>query len=75
MKLVAMDILGPVQEPESGNRYILVVADDFTRWTEVYPIPDQEASIVVKNVTDEFFFRFSPPDELYSDQGQNFSEL
>ena len=72
MQLVAMDILGPFPESESGNRYILVVADYFTRWTEAYPIPDQEASTVAKKLTDEFFFRFSPPEQLHSDQGRNF---
>lgn len=56
----------------SGNKYILVLADYFTRWTEAYPIPDQEASTVAKKLTDEFFFRFSPPEQLHSDQGRNF---
>ena len=41
MQLVAMDILGPFPESESGNSYILVVADYYTRWTQAYPIPDQ----------------------------------
>ena len=72
MQLVAMDIVGPFPESPAGNTHILVVADYFTRWTEAYPIPNQEATTVASKLTDEFFFRFSPPEQLHSDQGRNF---
>ena len=76
MQLVAADILGPFPESAAGNRYILVAGDYFTRWMEVYPIPNQEAVTVAKKLTDEFFFRFSPPEQLHTDQGRQFeSEL
>jgi transposase InsO family protein len=43
---------------------------------EAYPIPNQEARTVARKITDEFFFRFSPPDQLHSNQGRQFeSEL
>ena len=75
MQLVATDILGPLPE-SGGNSYILVVGDYFTRWTEAYPIPNQEAATVAKKLTEEFFFRFSPPEQLHTDQGRQFeSEL
>ena len=48
VQIVAMDILGPLPESEAGNSYILVVADYFTRWTEAYAIPNQEAITVAK---------------------------
>ncbi len=72
LQLVAMDIVGPFPESPAGNTHILVVADYFTRWTEAYPIPNQEATTVARILTDEFFFRFSPPEQLHSDQGRNF---
>ena len=40
MERVAVDILGPLPVTERGNRYILVLTDCFTKWTEVYAIPD-----------------------------------
>lgn len=67
-----MDILGPFPESPSGNTYILVVADYFTRWTEAYAIPNQEATTVARKLVDEFFLRFSPPEQLHCDQGRNF---
>ena len=72
LQLVAMDIMGPLPESTAGNSYILVVADYFTRYTEAYPIPNQEAITVATKLVDEFFFRFSPPEQLHSDQGRNF---
>ena len=72
LQLVAMDIVGPFPESVAGNSYILVVADYFTRYVEAYAIPNQEAVTVVNKLVEEFFFRFSPPDQLHSDQGRNF---
>ena len=72
LQMVAMDIVGPFPESLAGNTYVLVVADYFTRWTEAYPIPNQEATVVARKLVDEFFCRFSPPEQLHSDQGRNF---
>ena len=72
LQLVATDILGPLPESPTGNLYILVVADYFTRYVEAYPLPNQEATTVASRLVDEFFLRFSPPEQLHSDQGRNF---
>ena len=72
MQLVAADILGPFPESDAGNMYILVAGDYFTRWMEVYPIPNQEAVTVARKLTDEFFFQFSPPEQLHTDHGRQF---
>ena len=72
MQMVAMDILGPLPESDSGNSYLLVASDYFTRWVEVYAIPNQEALTVAKKLVDEMFCRFSPPEQLHSDQGRQF---
>ena len=72
MQVVAVDIMGPLPESENGNRYVLVAGDYFTKWMEAYAIPDQEATTVAQKLTDEMFCRFSPPDQLHSDQGKQF---
>ena len=41
---MAMDIMEPFPESETGNRYILVVANYFTKWTIAYQIHNQEAT-------------------------------
>ena len=72
MQMVGTDILGPFPVSESGNSYILVATDYFTRWAEAYPIPNQEAGTIAKKLTDEMFLQFSPPEQLHSDQGGQF---
>ena len=52
-----MDIIGPLPESTAGNRYVLVVANYLTRYTETYGIPNQEASTVAHKLVDEFFLR------------------
>ena len=39
---------------------------------EVYPIKNQEAQTVSQKLVDEMFCRFSPPEQLHSDQGRQF---
>ena len=72
LQIVAVDILGPLPVTAQGNKYVLVACDCFTRWVEVYAIPNQEALTVAKMLVDEMFCRFSPPEQLHSDQGRQF---
>ena len=66
-----MDILGSLPLTPRGNRYVLVVTDYFTKWTESYAIPDQSAETVAEMLVSEFICRFSVPRQLHSDQGTN----
>ncbi|KAL5460004.1 hypothetical protein EMCRGX_G033412 [Ephydatia muelleri] len=72
MQIVCVDIMGPLPETERGSKYVLVVADYYTKWVEVYGIPNQEATTVAVKLVDEMFCRFSPPEQLHSDQGRQF---
>ena len=72
LQLVAVDIVGPLTPSKTENTYILVASDYFTRWVEAYAIPNQEAVTVANKLVDEFFCRFSVPEQLHSDQGRQF---
>ena len=61
LERVALDVLGPLPTTERGNKYILVIADYFTKWTESYSIPDQEAVTVATKLVEEFVSRFGVP--------------
>ena len=37
-----------------------------------HPVPNQEATTVAEKLVDEVFLRFSPPEQLHSDQGRQF---
>jgi hypothetical protein len=68
---VAVDIAGRFPESDRGNRYLLLAMDYFTKWPEVYAIPNQESSTVADVLVNNFC-RFGVPMELHSDQGRNF---
>ena len=39
---------------------------------EAYAIPNQETTTIAKKLVDEMFCRFSPPEQLHTDQGRQF---
>jgi hypothetical protein len=60
---IAIDVAGSDQ----GSRYLLIAMDYFTKWPEVYAIPNQEASTVAEALVTNFFCRFGIPRELHRD--------
>ena len=69
---MAIDMMGLFPKTELGNQYILVVCDYFTRWTEAFPLPNQEAFIVARVFVDEFVCTYGVPVQLHTDQDRNF---
>ena len=59
-------------ETEQQNKYLLIVADYFTKWTKVFPIRDQEATTVTDIMVKEIVSRYGVPLVLHADQGRNF---
>ena len=72
LERVALDILGPLPESYRGNKYILITGDYFSKWTEAYAIPNQEATTVARVLVEEFVARFGIPRQIHSNQGRNF---
>ena len=68
---VALDIMGPLPE-FSGNKYILLIGDQFTKWYEAIPMSNQEASTVAKLFVNVWVSRFGCPANLHNDKGSNF---
>lgn len=69
---VAVDILGPLPETLNKNKYILVIGDYFSKWTEAFPLPNQEAQSIARVLVEEWVCRYGVPRSLHSDQGRNF---
>ncbi len=53
-------------------RYILVISDYFTKWTESYALVNHRAKTVAKTLVDEFICRYGTPMVIHSDQGRDF---
>lgn len=75
MERIAIDILGELPETMRRNRYILVVSDYYSKWTESNPMPNMEARTVAKIVVEEFIVRYGVPYAIHSDQGRQFESL
>ncbi|KAM6975889.1 retrovirus-related Pol polyprotein from transposon 412 [Tautogolabrus adspersus] len=72
MERIAVDLMGPLNETDRHNLYILVVQDYFSKWVEAYPVPDMQASTVAEKIVSEWVCRYGAPHSLHSDQGTNF---
>ena len=70
-ELVAVNIL-KVPMSTTGNQYLLVAQDYFSKWPFAQAMPDQKAERIVQTLRDNVFSLVGPPQQLHSDQGRNF---
>jgi len=69
---VQMDVLGPLPLTISGNKYLLVVVDCFTKWVEAFPLKNIRAKTVAETFLNQVVSRHGVPLEVHTDQGRNF---
>ena len=67
-----IDILGPFIKSALGNKYILMMVDQFTKWVDCAAIQDQKAETVALKFMDYFMPPLGPPLSIHTDQGSNF---
>ena len=67
-----MDLLAMSVTTAKGNRYVLVMVDCFSRWTEACPFPDKTALTVADVFFQHIVCRFGMPMVIHSDQGWEF---
>ena len=71
MERLNIDTIGPLEEDEFGNSYIIVIVDCFTRFIELFAVKDTSANLTA-NVLLNHFGRFGCPHQLLSDNGSQF---
>ena len=71
MAVLAMDTIGPLPKDRVGNEHILVIIDCFSRWIELYAIPDLTA-ITAAHCLLQHFGRFGTPNAIKHDGGSQF---
>ena len=71
-EIVALDIFGPLPETSQGLKYLLVMANYFTRWVEGFSLRDITAVSFAAAVVNGWISPFGAPEQLHSDQGAQF---
>jgi len=67
-----MDILGPLPTSTSGNNYLLVITDCFTKWVEAFLLSNIRAKTIAEIFMNQVIFRFGILLKLHTDQGRHF---
>ena len=68
-----MDILGPFPMSSSGNRYIVVAVDHFTKFSIVKAIPNATSESTVDFFIERILLKHGAPTKLLTDRGRNFT--
>jgi transposase InsO family protein len=71
MEVLNIDAIGPVAKDDFGNKFILVVIDCFTRFVELYPVPDT-AGLSAARALLQHIGRYGVPSRIRSDRGPQF---
>lgn len=69
---VAIDIVGPLSKTKRNNEYILIIQDNFSKFSIAAPLQNQLASTVADVLIRRLFCIFGAPKLILSDQGRNF---
>jgi hypothetical protein len=66
---IAMDIVGPLPKTKLGNKYILVVADHYSKWCEAKAVANHGAKTTTKFLEDDIIYRYGVPKFILTDNG------
>jgi len=70
---VHMDLFGPLKtRSASGNKYIMVMTDAFSKYTELSAIVDKSADSVARSFFEHWICRHGVPVHIVSDRGKEF---
>ena len=67
-----VDFAGPLQKTTTGNTYVLVRIEHFTKWVELIPLPSKSSKDAARALLDGVLSRYGAPGEVLTDQGREF---
>ena len=73
-QILHMDFWGPVRTPsESGNRYVIVLTDNLSKYVIAEALPDCTARSAAKFLIERFILLHGAPERLITDNGTHFN--
>jgi Integrase zinc binding domain/Integrase core domain len=70
---IGIDFVGPLPVTESGNKYIIVAMDYFTKWPEAKAVKTDNAKEVAIFIYEDIICRHGCPQKILSDRGTHFN--
>ena len=70
-QIVALDLIGPFPRSKKGNKFLLVIADWFSKFTLIFPLRHSKSPAIVKYLKDEIFLNYGVPEYLICDNAPN----
>ena len=67
-----MDIVGPLPITLKGNRYLLTLQCNLTKFSDAIPIPSMDSVTIGLALAEGFISRYGCPKAIHTDQGRNF---
>lgn len=69
---IGIDYVGPLEKTESGNRFIVVATDYFTKWPEARAVKTATAKEAAQFLYEEIICKHGVPSVVLSDRGAHF---
>ena len=69
---ISMDIAGPLPTANNGEKYILGIIDNYSRYVVLIPLRQATASEVAKALLKHWIAIFGTPESIHSDRGLAF---
>jgi hypothetical protein len=66
---VALDTVGPLPKTKTGNKYILVVVDHYSKWCKAKAVADHGAKTAAKFLEDDVICRYGVPKFVLTNNG------
>ncbi|MFH1626146.1 MAG: RNase H-like domain-containing protein, partial [Pseudomonadota bacterium] len=67
-----VDFVGPLEGTKSGNVYLLVIVDNYSRWTALYPCKAANSDAALQGLWSRVISQFGVPKSVVSDGGSHF---
>lgn len=71
-EVLAIDLFGPLPKGDNNEKWILLVEDTATRWTELYALKEATSEVCARTLIEEYFLRYGFPRRIVSDNGVQF---
>jgi len=68
---IYIDLMGPLITSHTGNKYVLLILDSFSKWLITYAIPDSSSTSII-NCLHKVFTTYGAPTNIVTDNGSPF---